>query len=56
MDSNVHGGFIVPMNMLQLLYFTIISENRFMISCYDHGRKSRYRRKSSSTKHEQMFK
>jgi hypothetical protein len=32
MDSNVHGGFIVPMNMLQLLYFTITSESRFLIT------------------------
>jgi hypothetical protein len=32
MDSNVHGGFTVPLNTLQLLYFIIISENRLLIT------------------------
>ena len=57
MDSNVHGGFTVPLNTLQLLYFTIFSEKRFLIIVFIiRGVNSRYRRKSSSTKHGQMLK
>ena len=32
MDSNVRGGFTVPVDTLQLLYFTTTPENRFLIT------------------------
>jgi len=34
MVSNVHGGFCCSLNTLQLLYFSIISENRFLITVF----------------------
>ena len=57
MDSNVHGSFTVPLNTLQLLYFTIISENRFLITVFTTmGEDQDTEKKSSNTKHEQMLK
>jgi hypothetical protein len=34
MVSNVHGGFCFFLNTLQLLYFSIVSENKFLITVF----------------------